>query len=62
MVYQGHTGPVSWIQLSSDSQLLFTCSTDKTIKAYNIANGQVQMTYTGHTGIVYCICLSLDNK
>lgn len=46
MVYQGHTGPITYILLSNDSMVLFTCSSDQTIKSYNIQNGTVKMTYT----------------
>ena len=39
-VLAGHTGPVSALQFTADSSKLFSGSTDKTLRLWNIADGQ----------------------
>ena len=58
-VLAGHTGPVSALQFTADSTKLFSGSTDKTLRLWNIADGQpAGVLETPHE--VTSLVLSLD--
>jgi WD40 repeat protein len=55
----GHTGPVTAVQFSADSTKLYSGSIDKTIRLWNVADGQqAALLQTPHE--VTCLTLNLD--
>ena len=58
-VLAGHTGPVTAVQFTNDSGKLFSGSTDKTLRLWNVADAQqTGVLETPHE--VTCINLNLD--
>ena len=58
-VLAGHAGPVTAAQFTADSTKLFSGSTDKTVRAWNVADGQqVGLLATPHE--VTSLAMSLD--
>lgn len=63
----GHTATVTDLVFSSDSEVLFSASADKTIRAWNVRSGESFRTYTGEIGSgdegqYATIALSPDDK
>lgn len=50
----GHTNRVEFVKMLSDAQTLVSTSDDWTIKLWNVYNGTLKKTLTGHNGSVYC--------
>ena len=40
-------------------QILFTGSTDQTVKSWNIQKGEILRTFEGHQGSVICLIVSV---
>ena len=50
------------VAISPDSKTLFSGSSDKTIKIWNLENGKLVNTLRGHSDTVWCISISHDGK
>ncbi|XP_018087710.1 zinc finger protein 106 isoform X2 [Xenopus laevis] len=60
--FEGHTASVNTIQIFGG--LLYTCSADKTVRAYNLTTRQCAAVFEGHTSKVNCLvvtCMSRKN-
>ncbi|XP_034017709.1 zinc finger protein 106 [Thalassophryne amazonica] len=55
-VFENHKGPVYGLQIHED--LLYTCSGDNTVRAYNLVSGERQAVFEGHTDKVNCLLVS----
>nr|XP_033806603.1 zinc finger protein 106 isoform X2 [Geotrypetes seraphini] len=51
--FEGHQAAVNAIQIFGS--LLYTCSADKTVRAYNLVNRKCVGTFEGHTSKVNCL-------
>jgi Prp8 binding protein len=51
-VLSGHTGAIMELHFSTDSNLLFSCSTDKTIRLWDVQTGVCIRKFKGHTSFV----------
>ncbi|WP_246162570.1 CHAT domain-containing protein [Brasilonema sennae] len=58
----GHTNTVNGVNFSPDGKILATVSSDKTVKLWNPATGQVIKTLSGHTNMVSGTSFSPDGK
>ncbi|MFH7030318.1 MAG: WD40 repeat domain-containing protein [Heteroscytonema crispum UTEX LB 1556] len=58
----GHADSIWSVALSNDGQTLISGSADKTIKVWNVDDGQPLFTLTGHTDVVRAIALSYDGQ
>ncbi len=45
-----------------DERQLISCSFDKTIKLWDLSNGKVLKTFTGHKAAVFCLHINNDGK
>ncbi|KAG8728136.1 hypothetical protein FRC10_005266, partial [Ceratobasidium sp. 414] len=63
-LFEGHTGPVcSVVYLDPDGDLLVSGSADRTIRFWRAGDGQIcGPPREGHTGVIYSVARSLDNK
>jgi small GTP-binding protein len=55
---RGHTGRVIWLAWSPSGETLASCASDKTIRLWNINNGQLIRSLEGHSGWIYNISWS----
>nr|XP_020649368.1 zinc finger protein 106 [Pogona vitticeps]XP_020649369.1 zinc finger protein 106 [Pogona vitticeps]XP_020649370.1 zinc finger protein 106 [Pogona vitticeps]XP_020649371.1 zinc finger protein 106 [Pogona vitticeps]XP_020649372.1 zinc finger protein 106 [Pogona vitticeps] len=55
-VFEGHSASVNAIQIFGN--LLYTCSADKTIRAYNLVNRKCVGIFEGHTSKVNCLLVT----
>ncbi|XP_053142750.1 zinc finger protein 106 isoform X2 [Hemicordylus capensis] len=55
-VFEGHSAAVNAIQIFGN--LLYTCSADKTIRAYNLVNRKCVGVFEGHTSKVNCLLVT----
>ncbi|XP_044292939.1 zinc finger protein 106 isoform X2 [Varanus komodoensis] len=55
-VFEGHSAAVNAIQIFGN--LLYTCSADKTIHAYNLVNRKCVGVFEGHTSKVNCLLVT----
>ncbi|XP_060118911.1 zinc finger protein 106 isoform X1 [Heteronotia binoei] len=58
-VFEGHAAAVNAIQIFGN--LLYTCSADKTICAYNLVNRKCLGIFEGHTSKVNCLLVTQTN-
>ncbi|XP_048340113.1 zinc finger protein 106 [Sphaerodactylus townsendi] len=58
-VFEGHAAAVNAIQIFGN--LLYTCSADKTIRAYNLVNRKCVGVFEGHTSKVNCLLVTQTN-
>ncbi|XP_053330391.1 zinc finger protein 106-like [Spea bombifrons] len=54
--FEGHNASVNAIQIFRG--LLYTCSADKTVRAYNLVNRQCMGVFKGHTSEVNCLLVT----
>ncbi|XP_018086618.1 zinc finger protein 106 isoform X2 [Xenopus laevis] len=54
--FEGHTASVNTIQIFGG--LLYTCSADKTVRAYNLTTRQCVAVFEGHTSKVNCLVVT----
>lgn len=57
----GHSHFVSDCVLSSDAQFALSSSWDKTLRLWNLSNGQSKYTFNGHSKDVLGVAFSADN-
>ncbi|KAJ6667274.1 hypothetical protein lerEdw1_017252 [Lerista edwardsae] len=55
-VFEGHSAAVNAIQIFGN--LLYTCSADKTIRAYNLVSRKCVGVFEGHTSKVNCLLVT----
>ncbi|MEW6158183.1 MAG: serine/threonine-protein kinase, partial [Verrucomicrobiota bacterium] len=58
----GHKDSVSWVEFSSDGNLLASASVDNTTKIWSIPSGREITTLRGHREGVLCVGFSPDGK
>ncbi|GAB4208544.1 MAG: NB-ARC domain-containing protein [Coleofasciculaceae cyanobacterium] len=58
----GHTSWVRTVAFSPDGRTLVSCSTDRTIKLWDIGTGECLKTLRGHTGRIWCVAFSPDGQ
>lgn len=54
-MFRGHTGPVSCLATDADGKVLFTASTDATVRSWVIDTGAILRVYEEHQGPVVCM-------
>ena len=59
---QGHNHFVQDITLSQDAQYALTASWDKTMRLWDLSNGETVCNFIGHTGDVLSASFSPDNR
>jgi WD40 repeat protein len=59
-VLAGHTSPIEAAAFSPDGHTLATGSSDKTVRLWDLATGQVTATLTHHSGFVVSVAFSPD--
>ncbi|XP_038596909.1 LOW QUALITY PROTEIN: zinc finger protein 106 [Tachyglossus aculeatus] len=57
--FEGHQAAVNAIQIFGN--LLYTCSADKTVRAYNLVNRKCVGIFEGHTSKVNCLLVAQTN-
>ncbi|XP_028933229.1 zinc finger protein 106 [Ornithorhynchus anatinus] len=57
--FEGHRAAVNAIQIFGN--LLYTCSADKTVRAYNLVNRKCVGVFEGHTSKVNCLLVAQTN-
>ncbi len=57
-----HSGSVNCVAISPDGQTLVSGSHDKTIKLWNLHNGELKRTLEGHSHSVNCVAISPDGQ
>ena len=62
LALNGHSGTVSSISFSTDSQILVSGSHDQTIRLWNATTGENTHTLTGHQAAVYSIAYGMSGK
>jgi predicted Zn finger-like uncharacterized protein len=62
--FKGHTGRVTSLACSSDGRYILSGSADKTIRLWELSEGDLQSPciFIGHTGEVTAVSLSPDNR
>jgi WD40 repeat protein len=60
--FEGHTDQVNCVILSKDNKFLYSASSDKTIKVWNVQNGKLEKTLTGHDWKVTTLGISNNGK
>ena len=60
--YEGHTGLVIGMALSSDGRRLLTGGDDKTVRLWDTSSGKELHKFTGHTDPVTCVAISQDGR
>lgn len=61
-VWWGHGGPITALALASDSKQVLTASADKTLKLWDLAQGQEIRSFAGHAESVTGAALSADGQ
>ena len=58
----GHTGEITCVAFSGDSQTVASGSMDKTVKLWDARTGASTRTLSGHTDTILSVAISADNK
>ena len=61
-VFSGHQGPILSLAVHPSGTQIFAGSADKSIKVFDLNNGNVLRTLAGHTGSVKAIALTKDGN
>ncbi|MBN2560503.1 MAG: protein kinase [Phycisphaerae bacterium] len=56
--FEGHTGEVTSVCLSSDGRWALSGSKDRTLRLWEVSSGRCVRTFEGHTNPVNSVCLS----
>ncbi len=59
-VFAGHQGPIHGVAAHPNGAQIVTASADKSIKVFDVNNGNVVRTLTGHTGAVEAVAVTKD--
>jgi WD40 repeat protein len=57
-----HGGPVYGAAVSGDGKTAFSCSTDQTVRIWDVVTGQQKAQMNGHQGAVHALALSPDES
>lgn len=60
--YEGHTDQVNFVVLSRDNKYLYSASSDKTVRVWNIQKNKLEKTLTGHDWKVTTLSVSNNGK
>ncbi len=60
--FEGHTGCVNSVCLSSDGRWALSGSDDQALRLWEVSTGRCVRTFEGHTGGVKSVCLSSDGR
>ena len=60
--FAGHTDAVTSVCLSFDGRYALSGSTDRTVKLWEVADGQCLRTFAGHADAVTSVALSADGR
>ena len=60
--FNGHSGAVTSVAVSSDCRFIVSGSSDKTIKLWNIKERREEFTFIGHTRSVLSVAVSPDSR
>ncbi len=55
-----HGGPVYGVAVSADGRTVVSCSTDQTVRVWDVTTGQQRFQLNGHQGAVHAIALNPD--
>lgn len=58
----GHQDNINSVVISHDRQLIISCSSDKTIKIWNLATGKLVHTFAGHKNSINVVAISHDDR
>ena len=59
---EGHTGTVNSLQVTYDSRYAISCSSDKTLRVWELETGRCVRTLKGHKANVFSVSLTLDGR
>jgi hypothetical protein len=59
---EAHAGPVWRVAFSPDGRYLASCSPDKTVKLWRVADGSLQQSLAEHPGDVHSVAFSPDGR
>lgn len=60
--HQGRVAAVRSVVFNRDGKKLVSGSEDKTVKIWNLSNGQEARTLTGHSDVIYSVAISPDGE
>lgn len=61
-MHAGHMGTAWSVAMSKDSQTIYTCSHDETIRQWGIMSGTMLKRVRAHTSTIYAVALSPDGN
>jgi WD40 repeat protein/serine/threonine protein kinase len=62
VTFQAHQSMVTGLALSPDCKRLYSCSTDKTVRVWDLSTRTAVATLRGHCDAITCIALSADSQ
>jgi WD40 repeat protein len=60
--FEGHSGPIWGVALSSDGQRAVSCSGDGTVRAWDVESGRCLGIFEGHSGTVFGVAITPDGR
>lgn len=57
-----HGGPVYGVAISRDGKTIVSCSTDQTVRIWDVTTGQQKAAMSGHQGAVHAVAFSPDES
>jgi WD40 repeat protein len=58
----GHQDVINSVVISHDRQYIISCSSDKTIKIWDLVTGELTYTFTGHKNSINAVAISHDDR